>query len=226
MLKYLADKLLKRQRINGDTGIYKFAQGWKRVSRIVLVNHLIKIHSYKSYLEIGIRKKARMNDLIETKRISSVDPDPMANAEYCMTSDDYFSNHDEKFDIIFIDGLHEGQQVKRDIENSLNVLNKNGHILLHDINPPTAFHARENYEVNGKYPSWNGTSWEGYAWHRKNSPNLSMCVVDTDWGVGIIKAGKQKIWLGDVSGYATLETNREELLNLISVQQFLKEYPA
>ena len=93
----------------------------------------------------------------------------MANAEYCMTSDDYFSNHDEKFDIIFIDGLHEGQQVKRDIENSLNVLNKNGHILLHDMNPPTAFHARENYEVNGNYPSWNGTSWEGYAWHRKNS---------------------------------------------------------
>ena len=68
MLKYLADKLLKRQRINGDTGIYKFAQGWKRVSRIVLVNHLIKIHSYKSYLEIGIRKKERMNDLIETKK--------------------------------------------------------------------------------------------------------------------------------------------------------------
>ena len=226
MLKYLADKLLKRQRINGDTGIYKFAQGWKRVNRIVLVNHLVKIHSYKSYLEIGIRQKARMNDLIETKRVSSVDPDPNANAEYCMTSDDYFSSHDEKFDIIFIDGLHEGQQVKRDIENSLNILNKNGHILLHDMNPPTAFHARENYEVNGNYPSWNGTSWEGYAWHRKNSPNLSMSVVDTDWGVGIIKVGQQKTWLGDVSGYETLETNREELLNLISVQQFLKEYPA
>ena len=53
-----------------------------------------------------------------------------------------------------------------------------------------------------------------------------MCVIDTDWGVGIIKVGKQKIWLGDVSGYETLETNREDLLNLISVQQFLKEYPA
>ena len=95
MLKYLAGKLLKSQRIHGDTGIYKFAQGWKRVNRIVLVNHLVKIHSYKSYLEIGIRKKERMNDLIETKRVSSVDPIPMANAEYCMTSDDYFSIHDE-----------------------------------------------------------------------------------------------------------------------------------
>ena len=74
MLKYLADKVLKSRRIHGDTGIYKFAQGWKRVSRIVLVNHLIKIHSYKSYLEIGIRKKERMNNFIETKRVSSVDP--------------------------------------------------------------------------------------------------------------------------------------------------------
>ena len=224
MLKYLADKLLRRQKINGDAGVYKFAQGWKSVNRIVLVNHMIKIHSYKSYLEIGVRKKGKMNDLIEAERVSSVDPDPKANAEYCMTSDDYFSKHDEKFDIVFIDGLHEGQQVKRDIENSLNILSKNGHILLHDMNPPTAFHARKNYCVEGKYPSWNGTSWEGYAWHRKNSPKLSMCVRDTDWGVGIIKVGQQKLWHGEVSGYENLASNREELLNLKSVSQFLNEY--
>ena len=34
--------------------------------------------------------------------------------------------------VFFIDGLHEYAQVKRDIENSLNFLEPNGVILLHD----------------------------------------------------------------------------------------------
>ena len=124
MLKYLADKLLKSHRIHGDTGIYKFAQGWKRVNRIVLVNHLVKIHSYKSYLEIGVRKKRRMNDLIETERVSSVDPDPEANAEYCMTSDDYFSKHDEKFDVIFdLDATSPLREVK-DLLNAFKIFKR------------------------------------------------------------------------------------------------------
>ena len=73
MLKYLADKLLKRQRINGDTGIYKFAQGWKRVSRIVLVNHLIKIHSYKSYLEIGPGHGLYLSKIFMSESIKNIE---------------------------------------------------------------------------------------------------------------------------------------------------------
>ena len=39
----------------------------------------------------------------------------------------YYLNHcDEKFDLIFIDGLHHADQVKRDFENSLRCLNDNG----------------------------------------------------------------------------------------------------
>ena len=26
---------------------------------------------------------------------------------------------------------------------------------MHDCNPPTEFHQRENYEVDGQFPSWN-----------------------------------------------------------------------
>lgn len=224
LAKSYITRIARPRKLSGECGSYRFAHGIARVNRIELCNHLIVSNSLESYLEIGCRKKNDMNDRILAKRVASVDPDPDANAEYCMTSDEYFRDHNEKFDLIFIDGLHTGEQVLRDISNALNVLNPNGFILLHDMNPPSAFHAREEYEVNGEFPSWNGTSWEGYAWHRKNSTQLSMCVVDTDWGVGAIHRGTQTLWRGATEGYSTLEANRKEILNLISVREFLRRY--
>ena len=220
----LISKLIKPRQKNGEIGVFKFAHGIARSNRIALVNHFIFLREFQSYLEIGVRRKSDMYDKILTSRKVSVDPDPNAKAEFIMTSDEYFTTQDEKFDIIFIDGLHEGEQVKQDISNSLKVLNPGGVILLHDLNPPTAFHAREKYEVNGKFPAWNGTSWEGFAWHRKNSPELQMFVVDTDWGVGIIQKGKQINWEGDIKGYRVLKTHRHKLLNLISINEFLRRF--
>ena len=220
----LITKLIKPRQKNGEIGVFKFAHGIVRANRIALVNHFIFRNGFHSYLEIGVRRKSDMYDKILTSRKVSVDPDPNAKAEFIMTSDEYFTAQDEKFDIIFIDGLHEGEQVKQDISNSLKVLNPGGVILLHDLNPPTAFHAREKYEVNGKFPAWNGTSWEGFAWHRKYSPELQMFVVDTDWGVGIIQKGKQINWEGDIKGYQVLKTHRHKLLNLISINEFLRRF--
>jgi len=210
----------------GIEGYFRFAQGRMLASRVSLCNHLILTYGLDSYLEIGTRNKSKMNNLILARRVASVDPDPAAEPEYLMTSDEYFAQHDEKFDLIFIDGLHTGDQVKRDIDNALARLSPRGMILLHDLNPPTAFHAREVYEVDGKFPNWNGTSWEGYAWHRKHSPDLEMHVVDTDWGVGFVRPGKQVTWDGPTEGYETLAAHRQELLNLVSVTEFLQRHPS
>ena len=38
------------------------------------------------------------------------------------------------FDIIFVDGLHEKQQVKKDILNSIKFLKDGGTIICHDVN--------------------------------------------------------------------------------------------
>ena len=40
-----------------------------------------------------------------------------------MTSDEYFKKFKDKFDLIFIDGLHHYNQVEKDIYNSLEILN-------------------------------------------------------------------------------------------------------
>ena len=47
---------------------------------------------------------------------------------------------------------HLEYQVDKDIDESIKFLSKDGFIILHDCNPPSEFHQRENYEINGKFP--------------------------------------------------------------------------
>ena len=142
-----------------------------------------------------------------------------------LTSDQFYKKNKLKFDIIFIDGSHLENQVDKDIRNSLNFLNKKGIIVMHDCNPPSKFHQRENYEVDGEFPSWNGTTWKSFAKLRMKESNLSMFCVDCDWGVGIIKKGKQKLYkkMNELS-YTLISNHRKELMNLISVSNFLKKF--
>ena len=48
------------------------------------------------------------------------------------TSDKFFENNKEKFDVIYIDGSHEAPQVYKDLSNSWNCLNYNGIIICDD----------------------------------------------------------------------------------------------
>ena len=82
--------------------------------------------------------------------------DPYSGGNFRGTSDEFFSKNNEKFDCIFIDGLHEYEQVCRDISNSLKILNKNGIILLHDCLPSTI-----NQQAVPRYKAvWNGDVWK------------------------------------------------------------------
>ncbi len=48
------------------------------------------------------------------------------------TSDNYFLNQEDKFDVIYIDGSHEADQVYKDIKNSWKILNMNGILICDD----------------------------------------------------------------------------------------------
>ena len=50
-----------------------------------------------------------------------------------------------------------------------------------------------------------------------------MSCVDYDWGEGIIQK-KQLFKLNSGINYSLLEKNRKELLNLISVTEFIQKY--
>jgi len=145
-----------------------------------------------------------------------------------MTSDAFFAFLPEelKYDLIFIDGLHVYEQDEKDLNNALKHLSENGTIMLHDCNPPTEWHQRSYEEAleNG-CRLWNGTVWKAYVKTRATNPDLEMYVVDTDWGCGIVKHGKQSLIDGAELSYANLEKNRQSWLNLISVDDFFAKNP-
>ena len=212
--------------VNGELTLQKFSHGFDIASRTSIINHLIKKYDLKNYLEIGVRDGRNFTKII-SKHKTGVDPHPtkIMDNVYKMTSDNFFKINNNLFDIIFIDGLHLEQQVDKDIKNCLKFLSKKGFIIMHDCNPPTEFHQRENYEVDGKFPSWNGTVWRSFAKHRMNSSYLDLCCVDCDWGVGIIRKKKSDIFKKkNKLNFNFLNQNRKELLNLISVNKFIKNY--
>ena len=49
-----------------------------------------------------------------------------------ITSDNFFENNNETYNFIYIDGCHEPSFIKRDMENSFNVLEKNGIMWMDD----------------------------------------------------------------------------------------------
>ena len=109
------------------------------MTRYDIINRFISARGYKRYLEIGTKHGDCLTRVNAKVRIS-VDPDPQSVASYVMTSDEFFlmtqltPTMEGEFcpDIIFIDGLHEHNQVYRDIENALAILSPGGVIILHD----------------------------------------------------------------------------------------------
>lgn len=100
-----------------------------------LLNALIEKYGLKLYLEIGVQNPANNFDKIKCTLKCSVDPDINAKAMFDCTSDEFFTVNTTTFDLIFIDGLHTAEQVKRDFENSLRCLSDNGFIVIHDVLP-------------------------------------------------------------------------------------------
>ena len=100
------------------------------MNRTEILNGLIELNDYQSYLEIGLGDGANFRHINCPVKIG-VDPKPSINGLGIMktTSDEFFSESKEKYDLIFIDGLHHSDQVERDIINGYKKLNKGGMLL-------------------------------------------------------------------------------------------------
>lgn len=190
--------------------------------RTDLINFLIQKNNYKSYLEIGLEKGDNFQCINCDKKVS-VDPDTATNATFHLESDAFFAQNEDFFDIIFIDGLHHCDQVYKDIKNSLKFLKEGGTIVCHDMNPFN----RELQEVPQK-PNvwWTGDCWKAWVKLRSEESDLNMRVLDMDFGCGVITRGSQKkIWLhakAENLDYSYLNFDRKYLLNLISVEEFVR----
>ena len=214
------------QTVNGELTLKKFNHGIDIGSRTSIINHLISKYNLSNYLEIGVRDGKNFNKINCVDK-EAVDPQPTCELKnlHIMDSDTFFKNNKKIYDLIFIDGLHLEYQVDKDIKNSLQSISDHGFIILHDCNPPTEFHQREQYEVDGKFPSWNGTVWKSIVKYTSTNKATNACVVNCDYGIGILR-NPQNLKFNDKDkfSYHELKSNRKYILNLISVNEFLETF--
>ena len=216
------------------------------MDRTTVIQQIIEKLGAKHYLEIGVDKGTNFFP-IRVKHKVAVDPafrfrlkhrllgglkNPSnITAQYNeVTSDEYFEGlkGDERFDVAFVDGLHTHEQSLRDVENTLDILNDHGVIIMHDCNPdhPAAAHpatsVEEMYDINP--PGWNrmwcGDVWKAICSLRSKRNDLNVFVLDCDFGLGIVHRGTPDSSLSLTSeeimkmNYDDLERDRELLLNI------------
>jgi hypothetical protein len=187
--------------------------------RTELLNYLIKKYNYKRYLEIGVGDKSNFNR-VQAEYKDGVDPQYICT--YRMESNTFFKTigADKQYDIVFVDGSHRGKHALMDIENSIKHLSPNGIVVVHDCNP---MRRAEQSQKPRRQGPWYGTVWKAIATLRMNRKDLFVCVIDMDCGCGIVKRGKQILFppSHEEMNFKFLDNNRKELLNLITVKEFL-----
>lgn len=183
------------------------------MDRTKIINWLIDYWGFNTYLEIGIADGENWKE-IRCPSKTGVDPAVTGENIWSTTSDEFFEKipGDTTFDLIFIDGWHQEDQVDKDFLNSLQHLAPGGRIVMHDVNP-------ENPEW--EHPNRNGTAWRSWSKLRMTRPDLTMYVVDCDYGCGVVRRGGQVLYplRGDFD-FRLLSQDRKALLNLIPPEEF------
>ena len=198
----------------GEKFFKKKRYDWSKYpSRFEIIQNIIEFKKYKSYLEIGCDRNQSFSNINIDKRVGI---DPVEGGTHKMTSDEFFYNNNDKFDIIFIDGLHQYEQVIKDIKNSLNCLTKNGLILLHDCLPRTIW--------NQVYPrinsDWNGDVWKAIVECRTyENIDTYTCIADRGIGVIVPRKNMNKLILNKNDfkklKFKDYHQNHEQYMNLI-----------
>ena len=196
------------------------------MTRTEIINSLIYEYNYKSYLEIGVNTPSQPGyNWIGVKIPLKHGVDPNVETTFKMTSDEFFKNHiAQKYDIIFIDGLHLFEQVYKDIINSLLYLNDNGTIVVHDCNPLEEITQRRIRASD----AWHGDVWKAILKLRTEEKDLEIFTIDTDEGCGLIRRGRQELLVVDKDidkyNFSYLQKNRQNILNLISINVFKQKF--
>jgi hypothetical protein len=204
--------------------------------RTDLLKYLVQRFQSKKYLEIGCQGDLNFNQMREIVE-SAIGVDPISGGTHRLTSDEFFQQNSEQFDLIFVDGDHTALQVWRDIKNSLLALADNGVVVIHDLNP----RLKDRSEKMDTTVWLNSDGWKA-AVAMRLTRDYEMVIVDIDHGCGVIRKRRNRHGLpkdlaeavlraGDGGGlssselvteglvYEDLERYREDFLRLMSLVQ-------
>ncbi|MCX6715589.1 MAG: FkbM family methyltransferase [Candidatus Taylorbacteria bacterium] len=172
---------IKRNLIKLFTGARKeklFDWTLTSITRTEIINQLCSKNNYRNYLEIGCQGDKNFNAISINKKAGV---DPVSGGTHRMTSDGFFEVNKDRFDLVFIDGLHTYEQVRKDVYNSLKYMAIGGTLVLHDMLPSSW----ELEHVPRLNQSWNGTVWK-IAYELRETFGNKFGIIMADQGVGIV----------------------------------------
>ena len=200
---------------------------------------ILDLYDRPSYLEIGVDAGTTFHAINAARKVA-VDPKfwfdiNQKKSEYgdgsCdyyeMKSDDYFSSVNkmsEKFDVIFIDGLHTFDQTLRDLLNSVICLKNNGIIIVDDVFPTSYLSSlpdldlmlRYNASVNSPDMTWMGDVYRLVLFVEQYLPLFSYATVSENHGQMIM-------WYESRSTIAKQPSNVEEICRAEYIETILRK---
>lgn len=192
--------LVRRYRRARDDGRLDFDWSTVNYDRKAVVNLLLAGKPDGAYLEIGCADNALFDAVMARRKVGV---DPRQGGTHRMTSDAFFAGHaNERFDVVFVDGLHLYHQVRRDLDGALEVLNPGGWIAFHDMLPRDWL---EEHVPQIRTRGWTGDGWK-LAFELLASPDVEFRLLAIDHGVLLVKPLTAKPRIPDLS--ATLAAER------------------
>ncbi len=168
-----------------------FKHDWKNkhINRHAIINKgVFRIKELKNncnYLEIGCDRDQNFNAVaLEEEFKTGVDPNSGGTVRD--TSDNFFNQNKDLFDVIFVDGLHHYEQCQKDVINSIKNINNYGIIFIHDLLPRDW----KIEHVPRCNESWSGDVWK-VAIELNESENIDFYIADIDSGVGCAFVNKK-----------------------------------
>ena len=192
----------------------------KQPSRIEIIQRIINKQNYKKYLEIGCDNDENFSNISIDNKIGV---DPLKGGTLRMTSDDFFKQNSQLFDLVFLDGLHTYEQTIKDINNSLKFLDNKGIIIIHDCLPKKIW----NQIVPRMYGHWNGDVWKAIV-HARTYEDADTYTLKADHGLGIIfkRKNKNPLKLNPINfkklKFADYYNNHEKFMNIIDMKNLEK----
>lgn len=185
-----------------------------------VINHIAKVLQARTYLEIGVSSGESIRH-VDIEKKFGVDPEPQPDGVRCCdvfypkTSNEFFENNENTFDVVFIDGYHSADQAYLDIFHAVNASRI---VVVHDANPSS----EEMQLVPGVGGNWTGDVWKAIARVRSEGLHTTR-TIDTDFGVAIVIPNRR-----DETGelglpfdtWEDLQTHRMVLLGLIPVSEW------
>ncbi|ARF11582.1 methyltransferase domain [Klosneuvirus KNV1] len=177
-----SDNSISLRNFNNKFNIKPYLLPYEIIDHPTFILNLCKEYPIKTYLELGVRNspipKLIKNTVVS---ITGVDTSNINNFDgqfFRMTTDNFFNINKTTFDLIFIDACHDFEYVCKDFVNSLNHINENGIILLHDTYPANKLMTNTNVCSD---------SYRIVEYIKKNYKNLQILNIPISPGLCIVK---------------------------------------